>query len=197
MALYRLLIERYFYLIYLKNSNSYQEFSDWSFMKTYEARNKMRCKTEFMDKETRKILVDKIETTKKYQRLKDEIKSWKEPRIKDIAIESKQDFLYDFGYELASSFVHPRADEGYMDKHRIVKDEFNTKRLEQILHNTTLIYCSVFYLGIKQSSFDFGQYIDSYYKTIIDYLSNQKNLNIKNLEQLMMAEIIIKTENYK
>ncbi len=70
MALYRLLIERYFYLEYLHKTNSYQTFKDWSFIKTFESRNKMRSNTEFNSPKTKEYLVDSKEQVKKYQALK-------------------------------------------------------------------------------------------------------------------------------
>lgn len=70
IALYRLLIERYFYIEYLEKTDSYQSFKDWSYVKTFESRNKSRSGSLFNDPKTKQFLADNKEQVKKYQELK-------------------------------------------------------------------------------------------------------------------------------
>lgn len=93
MALYRLLIERYFYLEYLHKTDSYQAFKDWSFIKTFESRNKMRSTSDFNSPKTQDYLVDSKVQAKKYQALKKKKNQWVEPKIENFAKEIDLSFL--------------------------------------------------------------------------------------------------------
>src|SRR5690606_5936527 len=85
MALYRLMIERYLYLEYLEQTNTYQEYKDLSYIKTFESRNKTRSNSNFNDKEILEFLKNSPEQTKKYQNLKRKKNVWKEPNLEKLA----------------------------------------------------------------------------------------------------------------
>ena len=151
-ALYRLLIERYFYLEYLNKTNSYQAFKDWSYIKTYESRNKMRSSSEFNSSKTKEFLVDKKEQVTKYQELKKQKNEWREPKLENFAKEMNLSFLYSLGYDLGSSFIHPRADEGFWDALRIVKNEKIPEfKRDNLLRNSLLMANSILISAANRS----------------------------------------------
>lgn len=194
MALYRLLIERYFYLEYLHKTNSYQAFKDWSFIKTFESRNKMRSNKEFNSSEIKKYLVDSKEQVKKYKALKKGGNQWFEPKIENFAKEIDLSFLYSLGYDLGSSFIHPRADEGYWDALRIVKNERMIElKKNNILRNSILLANGMLISVANRSDFDFGKYLNFYCNSIFEYLVEGKELpNLKDIENIFFAYMITK-----
>lgn len=195
MALYRLLVERYLYLEYLNKTESYQEFDDWSFIKASESRNGMRSNPEFNDSATKKFLKDTKEQVKNYQRLKEKNK-WKEPNLEQLAKELNSKFLYNFGYDLGSSYIHPRAEEGLLDALRIVKNEIiEPFRLENTLKNSILISNSILMLGLHYSNFDWNGYLYKYCDIIYKYLRNEIELpNIRDFEKIITASLLVEIE---
>lgn len=191
MSLYRILIERYFYLIHLNKTGSFQEFSDWSFIDTHEMRNKMRSCPDFNNNSLKNQLKDTQEDIKKYEKLKGEKNRWSEPKIECIAKESNNKYLYDFGYDLASTFIHPRATEGYLDELRIIEGVVDGEKLEQIIHNSTVVFVGVFYQGISNTNVNWGKYILNYIDCILYFLLGKSKLNIFGYENLIKEEILL------
>ncbi len=192
IALYRLLIERYFYLEYLHRTNLYQEFKDWSYIKTFESRNKMRSNSSFNDKHTKKLLIDDKEQVKKYKELKANSNLWIEPKLENLAKEIDLSFLYSMGYDLGSSFIHPRADEGYWDALRIVKKQFpDEHKRNNTLKNTILMSNAILIFGANNSGVDFGKFLNYYCNSIFEFLGgNSEFPNLKNLENLFYSSVI-------
>jgi len=189
MALYRMLIERYFYLEYLEKKDKYQEFKDWSYIKTYESRNNARSNSEFNDSTTKKYLKDSPEQVKKYQKLKLEKIDWVEPKLEDFAKELNLTFLYKLGYDLGSSFIHPRADEGYSDALRLVsKNPTPEFRKLNILKNSILIANSILMYSCNYSEHNFGKYLNLYCNVIFGFLNEGQNLpNLEDIEKIFFA----------
>ncbi len=196
IALYRLLIERYFYLEYLNQTNLYQAFKDWSYIKTFESRNKMRSSSEFNGPKTKEYLVDSKEQVKKYQALKEKKNLWIEPKIEQFAKEIDFTFLYSLGYDIGSSFIHPRADEGYWDALRIVKSEKMVEfKKNNIRKNSILLANSILISASNRSEFEFGKYLNFYCNTIFEYLTENKKLpELKVIENLFYADMIERIE---
>jgi hypothetical protein len=188
MALYRLLIERYFYLEYLHKTDSYQAFKDWSFIKTFDVRNKMRSNSEFNNPKTKEYLVDSKEQVKKYQSLKNKKNKWIEPKMENFAKEINLSFLYSLGYDLGSSFIHPRADEGYWDALRIVKDERIVEfKKNNIITNSMLLANGILISATNRSDFEFGKHLNFYCNSIFEYLGEDKELpDLESIEKKIM-----------
>lgn len=196
MALYRLLIERYFYLEYLNKTNSYQAFKDWSYIKTFESRNKMRSNSEFNSPKTKEYLADSKEQVKKYQTLKKQKNQWIEPKMENLAKEIDFSFLYSLGYDLGSSFIHPRADEGYWDALRIVKNERIVEfKRNNILKNSILIANSILISASNRSDIAFDRYLNFYCSSVYEYLNNNKELpDLRSVEIIFFANTLSEME---
>jgi hypothetical protein len=191
-ALYRLLIERYFYLEYLEEKKMYQEFKDWSFIKTYEIRNKMRSHSQFNNADVKAELKDNEFQIKKYQELKDKKNQWVEPKIENFAKEIDLSFLYSLGYDLGSSHIHPRADEGLWDALRIVKNETASETVvTNLLSNSILISNSILALATFHSKNFYGIFLQNYCNTIYKILSRETPFqNLKHLELMIYSELM-------
>lgn len=196
MALYRLLVERYFYLEYLHKTESYQAFKDWSYIKTFESRNKMRSNSEFYNSIDKELLTDSKKQVNKYQNLKKKENKWVEPRIENFAKQIDLSLLYNFGYDIGSSHIHPRADEGYWDAIRIVKKEkIIDSRKNNILHSSMLLSIGILMNASNRSDFSFNKYLNYYCNTIFEYLDKNKELpNLKGIENLFILNTISELE---
>lgn len=196
MALYRLLIERYLYLEYLDKTNSYQAFKDWSFIKTFESRNKSRSNTDFNDDKIKEYLTDSKDLVKKYQELKREKNIWIEPKLEKFAKEIDLSFLYSLGYDLGSSFIHPRADEGYWDALRIVKNEQIPEfKKKNMLKNSMLLANGILIFAANRSDFKFGEYLNLYCNSVFKYLNENKEFpNLQGIENVFYTEIMAEIE---
>lgn len=193
MALYRLLIERYIYLEYLIKTDSFQEFSDWSYIKAYEIRNKMKSRSEFNDGKGSVLLNHTKEQTHKYQELK-RINKWREPNLEKFSKELDLSILYSSGYDGASAHIHPRAEEGFNDALRIMKNEIGEPwRLDRIVNQSVLISNSIFMTALNYTSSKLLQPFYNYNMRLYDFLILENKL--ADLDYLE-AQIIINLQVY-
>ncbi|MCJ7933435.1 MAG: DUF5677 domain-containing protein [Chryseobacterium sp.] len=193
-ALYRLLIERYFYIEYLEKSGLYQEFKDWSFIKTFEIRNKMRSQTTFNSKDVKEELTDDDFQINLYQELKSKKINWIEPKIEDFSKQIDLKLLYSLGYDLGSSYVHPRADEGLWDALRIVKNEKKSELVAvNLLNNSVLLSNAVLALATYNSTVFFGTYLQAYCDTVFKILNKtHPYCSLKSIELKISSELFEK-----
>jgi hypothetical protein len=115
--LYRVLLERLAHIHYLKRTESFDDFIDWSFKVKYEYRNTARGDERF--KEVKENPLFKIEKhdSDKYRDIQVRKVAWKRPDVKTEMKMMKLDFLYKFGYDYSSQYVHPMDDDGLLEFH--------------------------------------------------------------------------------
>jgi len=116
----RCVIDRLIHIGYLQRTNSFEEFEKWSLMERYKYLHKIksdvgnRSKFDKGFKEAHDFfasIVSKLD--------KSEIQ-WHRPRARETAKQMGLDFIYHYGYDHASTFVHPLADEGFTDFERLM-----------------------------------------------------------------------------
>jgi len=117
-------------------------FDDWCFKQEYEYRNRIKSSSDVKHKLTGDFWQVAEEQTERYKQVKKDqrVKDWQRPKAKDIAKERGVKFLYDFGYNLASGFVHPTSTEGVYDYPRLVglpTDHLDID-LGLVLHNSCI-----------------------------------------------------------
>lgn len=119
--LYRSLLDRFFHLRYLHENKEFEKFDDFSFITLYDVRNKLLSDPDPIMKQ--KIPRSLKELQKKNRKRYDEIKKkkvkWRRPEAKEIAKKMEAKFLYDIGYDFASTHVHPMATDGISDFNRL------------------------------------------------------------------------------
>jgi len=136
--LHRSLLDRLFHLHDLVANDSFLSFEKWSFISMYEARHKLLSAPEMREKVTPGLRQLQIANREKYQRLLAEKPSWTRPKALDVAKVMGLRFLYDFGYDYASTHVHPMASDGEEDAARLI-----TPPHEQQLPDPTVIRNSI------------------------------------------------------
>jgi len=80
--------------------------------------------------------------------------AWQRPKAEDVAKQLDMRFLYRFGYDFASTHVHPMANDGDQDFYTIAKlkpaHEFPDQR--SVLSNTLLVATMIMQEGLNASS---------------------------------------------
>ncbi len=181
--LYRTLVERFVYLKYIIDNKLYKEFDDWSYVKNFERRNNFRSYPEFNNDIKRDFLKDEKSQIERYERLKKEKTKWIEPDIEAYLKKIDLKYLYKLSYDLGSSYVHPRADEGHFDTMRLtgLKNE-NEWIYKPILHNSILLNVAILQIGLLNVELFNEQSVVTYCEKILKHLSNEEH--IQNLDTL-------------
>jgi len=152
-ALHRLLVDRLFHLHALEAKGDWQEFSDWTFIRQYEA-NHRALSDELMGAKARATIQQpKPEVEARYQAVKARAPKWVRPRAEDVAKELGMPFLYRFAYDYGSTQVHPMATDG--EEEFLILTGFNPqgygvdRRL--LLSNSVLLHTMVLQQGLSAS----------------------------------------------
>jgi len=153
--LYRALLDRLFHLNDLNHKDGFDVFNDWSFKLLYEAAGRLRSDPSL--KGQIDGLVEELtdERKSRYHRLVKDPPDWRRPRAEDAAKGMGVMFLYRYGYDFASRYVHPMANDG--------QDDFYTiTRLEQrpdvpsggivVLSNSILVATMIMQEALNASS---------------------------------------------
>jgi hypothetical protein len=169
LVLFRCLLDRLFLLYELNKNNTFEIFNKWSFIQQYEYMNKIRNDQNFKDKLDATFFNVTDEQNEKYKQYKNENPKWGRPRAKDVAKEMDLEFLYDYGYDYASTIVHPMANDGQEDFSRLTKIEvaesFPNHKIT--IHNSCLITMMIIRNGMTYSNFIWrgviNEFLDNFY----------------------------------
>lgn len=122
-VIHRALLDRMFHLRSIGDNDEFSKYDDWSFYEQYKAQNKVKSDPEFKHE-----AVGWVYTLTEAQKLKASFLSrnkpvWKRPKAEDVAKSMDMLFLYHYGYDYASTHVHPMANDGQQDFFTITKIE--------------------------------------------------------------------------
>ena len=117
--LHRALLDRLFHLHALADRNEFSAFEDFSFMARYEVRHKLLSHPEFKTRVPDHLRRLQQEEKERYEALHRKGGRWTRPKAEDVAKTMGMGFLYHFGYDLASTQVHPMARDGEADFERL------------------------------------------------------------------------------
>lgn len=190
--LYRTLVERLATIYYLNETDTYETFEQWSFIRNYEDQNTSRSDPRF-----KKILNDPAfritkSMTKKYNEYKKLKAEWKRPKAEDMLNKEKLDFVYKYGFDYASKHVHPMSDDGLLEFHVLTKLEPNPYKdhdFSVLLNNSLIISTMILQTALNSMSLDFIAVVYNYIDAIRnvlkeDYMSyKQEFLKIGKLAE--------------
>ena len=114
-VIYRCMLDRLFHLHDLITKDEFALFESWSFMQLYNARNKIRSDQSLKIKIDPKFFKDSPEDKQRYQDLLKCRPEWERPFAEEVAKHMKLEPLYKYGYDYASTLVHPMATDGEFD----------------------------------------------------------------------------------
>ena len=142
-SLYRSLLERYFLFVHLCSTGSFHVFDDWCFKKHYEIEKRLKSSADFKDRPEVKKRRFSATQKQRYARVVSdpEVKRWRRPDPKRIAKDLRLKFLYDVGYDYASSFVHAVSTDGMSDYLRLMsrESEIEDEGSDLLLGNSQLV----------------------------------------------------------
>jgi hypothetical protein len=113
--IYRSMLDRLSHLFYLGRTNSFAQFEQWSFMEQIKANNNALSDVNMKGRLDKSMFIASEANKKRYKSLQESGVTWKRPKAE---IEFKNRglyFLYNFGYDHASSHVHPMANDGMVE----------------------------------------------------------------------------------
>jgi hypothetical protein len=151
----RTMLDRLFHLYDLGQNNTHQLFDDWSFYRQYKDQNRLKSDIEFKDKAAgSEYEISKIQK-ERFNKLSNNIPKWKRPNAEKVAKDMDMSFLYKYGYDYGSMFVHPMSDDGLHDFYLITKLEPQEEQPSHIavLSNSVLASIMIMLEAISQSSF--------------------------------------------
>ena len=175
--IFRCILERLFLLRDLQDSSSYEIFDKWSFKQQYDANNKVRNDSYFKERIDDKLFTLTEIQKERYDSISIEKIKWKRPRAEEIAKKMDLDFLYKYGYDYASTHIHPMANDGIEDFFRLLnlpeKNNFPDQTI--VIHNSFIVTKLLVQEGLNDSSFKWRAIIYNFLDDIFKYLENKDN----------------------
>lgn len=191
-VLYRSLIDRLIHIYYLCNNNLFKQFEDWTYIQKYEYMNNARADEKF-----KRVLkdpgfkIDKNESTK-YRELKNKGIKWVKPNPREILKNKGLDFIYKFGYDIASMDTHPMATDGEEEFYKITGLEPNPyKKLnhEILLKNSILVTSLIYQVIFNNLDVKFRGLLYSFIEETRKCINSEPNeFEIKYAQLLKLAE---------
>jgi hypothetical protein len=123
MIILRCIIDRLLHLGYINEKNAFEKFRQLSLVERHKYLHKIKSDATMTKKEgaTFKLAYKLSSKIVDYiQRHGANSFNWKGVKPKETAKEMGLEFIYHFGYDHASSYVHPMADEGTQDIMRLL-----------------------------------------------------------------------------
>lgn len=152
--LHRCLLDRLFHLWHLQQNDQFEVFEAWSFLEQYNAVNRARSDLEFSGARESKLFTLTPEQKERARALAKAVPAWQRPKPEEVAKSLDMRFLYRFGYDYASTHVHPMANDGRQDFYTITKREPTPDFPDQrtVLSNTLLVATMVVQHGLNAST---------------------------------------------
>lgn len=174
-VLHRCILDRLFHLRALTKDNTFELFEKWSFKQQYDFKNKIRSDPDFKEKINPFFFKDIDEQKERYGAITKEQPRWERPKAETVAKEMDLMVLYKYGYDYASTLVHPMANDGQEDFFRqtkcsLVEELFFDQRV--VIRNSCLVVVLVIQEGLNTSNL-------AWRRLIYDFLDNFLNL-LKN-----------------
>ncbi len=123
LIILRCIIDRLLHLGYLNEKNAFEKFRHLSLVERHKHLHKIKSDGSMSRKEGAKFKLAYEMSSK----IMDYIKrygansfDWRKINPKETAKAMGLDFIYHFGYDHASTYVHPMADEGIQDIMRVI-----------------------------------------------------------------------------
>lgn len=114
-VIHRTMLDRLFHLHSIGAENAFEEFDDWSFFEQIRSQNRLKSDPVFKNEAVGWSYELSPDQKARIKTLEKNKPSWRRPKAKSVAKKMDMHFLYKYGYDFASKFVHPMSDDGYQD----------------------------------------------------------------------------------
>lgn len=187
--LHRCLLERFFHLVDLQETNGFEAFEAWSFLEQFKAVNRVLSDPSVDSAGIEGVVPP---TSKQKQRVTELFKNppqWRRPRAEDVAGRLGMRFLYAYGYNHASAHVHPMADDGMQDFHTITGLEPAPAYPDQttVLSNTLLVNSLVLQGALNASTMSWMALVYNTVNDVREYLGSGESDYVSRLMDLSGA----------
>lgn len=152
--LHRCLMDRFFHLVHLRKTDSFESFEAWSFLRQYRTLDRVLTDPLLSSEARDSVERPTPEHRERAHSLQSSPPKWRRPKAEEVAREMDMHFLYRFGYDYASMHVHPMADDGLQDFHTITSLEPAPEFPDQVtvLSNSILIGTMMVQEGLNAST---------------------------------------------
>lgn len=113
--LHRSLLDRLIHLHHLGETDGFADFDEYSFLSMYEARHQLLSDPDMKSKAPPNLKVLQRTDKPRYDEISAKAARWHRPKAEDVARKMDLGFIYRFGYDYASTHVHPMASDGESD----------------------------------------------------------------------------------
>ena len=171
-VIYRGILDRLFHLSYLADTDEFELFEKWSFEKQYESRNKVRGDKDFKGRLDLSFFSHTEAERSRYKAIKEENLKWRRPKAREVAKTMDLQFLYDHGYDYASTLVHPMANDGQEDflrRMRVAKEEQLTDQIV-VVNNAILATLLLIREGMNASNLSWRNILHDFLDHVLDFL---------------------------
>jgi hypothetical protein len=175
------MVDRLGHLYYLERTTSFQDFDDWSFLRQIDANNNSLSDVNFKDTLPKEFFLPTQDDKARYKQIQNKGTKWKRP---DIETEFKTKgfyFLYKFGYDYASTHVHPMANDGLIEYYRMIHNppievvKHFDHQTQLIIRNSTLISSLTVNECLNFSSLKWRAVVFSFLESFRQAINDQDN----------------------
>lgn len=170
--IHRALMDRLFHLHDLGDKDEFREFDDWSFFEQYKVQNKVKSDPEFKHQAVGWVYELTDEQKLRIKSLSANPPKWRRPKAETVAKSMDLEFLYKYGYDFASTHVHPMANDGEQDFYTITKLEPAPRFPDHIsvLSNSILAGSVFLQEALNHSTFQWRRLLWDYLEQIRHFL---------------------------
>lgn len=118
--LHRSLLDRLLHLHYLGETDGFTDFEEYSFLSMYEARHQLLSDPDIRPKVSARVKEIQRRDRPRYDAAVAKEGRWRRPKPEDVAKRMDLGFLYRFGYDYASTHVHPMSGDGEADFNALI-----------------------------------------------------------------------------
>jgi hypothetical protein len=173
-VLHRCLLDRLFHLHYLHATDTFDEFEEWSFLQQCKTVNRVWSDPEVKGARELDLFTLNNEQRKRFGDLSQKPPQWRRPKAEDVAKDMGMRFLYVYGYDFASTHVHPMANDGEQDFHTITgmepRPDFPDQRT--VLSNTLLVATLLVQEGLNASTLLWRQLVYGVFEDLRRFLDS-------------------------
>ncbi len=172
--LYRSMLDRLFHLVDIDKNNRYESFDDWSFYEQCKVYYVMRSDPQFRDVVNSQIPPPTANEKARYDKLAKAPPKWRRPKAEDVAKSLDLSFLYKYGYDIASTHVHPMANDGLQDFFSITNLEPPRKFPDHraVLQDTLLVGCLIVRGSLISCDFLWLGMVDTFFNSLLSHLTD-------------------------
>lgn len=173
-VLHRCLLDRLFHLHHLNSANEFEAFEARSFWEQYNALNRIRSNPDFREALKSDMFQVTDSQKERAKALSTNKPTWTRPKAEVVAAQMHLEMFYLYGYDFASTHVHPMANDGFEDFYTITKLQpkpiFPDQR--SVLSNTLLVATMVVQEGLNASHMSWRTLVYDFLDELRNFLDN-------------------------